>query len=429
MAEEPKTGGIEEDLKKPALSAEGLEIFDESTPWRRPALLPEKPAGFIYGVRFRKHPKYGNTNQPCETECEMRKALEEFGPNIDVVYLPGYSKGVPKLSLSCYVPFDRRQILQMFLKILSSRGLVAIGGIAGAIYLNTSYSILLFLIGLSYGVVPVFDALLRWWSFPKNQSFADLKRSMVDGSVFFDWLEGKQAARWLIWLILALLCGVFYGQTRLGNDEMFQALTSLGAVDGAAIRNQGEWWRLFTGPMMHAAAWHIFMNGIGFYFLGKYIHRLTFPAMVTIVFVISALVGALASAFFGRMSVGASGGVVGMIGFLSWLSYVRRSELPYEFRSATFRNIALLVIIGILGFFFFNIIDNAGHGGGFVGGVICGITYDKTQPRGWVNPATWVKSVLGAVCLIVVFFSFACCLDLFFGEGKYLISHLPKLSW
>ncbi len=425
MSGEFEDGGNRVERRNPPLRVGGLEIFDESTPWRKSALLPEKPAGFSYGVKFSNHPKYKNTNQPC-SEPELREALQQFGPHIDVVYLPDQPRGVPKVSLSCYVPYDKSGMKRFFFKTLQSRGLVAIGGIAGALYLNAEYSMILFLVGLTFGVVPVFDGFVRWLSFPKNQSASELKKSMVDASVFFDWLEGGQKSRWLIWVILALLIGVFYGQSRLGNQELFQALTSLGAVDGAAIRNQGEWWRLLTGPMMHAANWHIFMNGIGFYFLGKYIHRLTFPGMVVIVFVISAVAGALATTFVGKMSVGASGGVVGMLGFLSWLSYVRRSELPYEFRSSMFRNIALLGVIGVLGFFF---IDNAGHAGGFLGGVICGIVYDKTHPGAWDVPSTPAKSALGAVCFGVVLFAFACCMDLFFGEGKHLIAHLPKFSW
>ncbi|MDF1814943.1 MAG: rhomboid family intramembrane serine protease, partial [Verrucomicrobiales bacterium] len=206
------------------------------------------------------------------------------------------------------------------------------------------------------------------------------------------------------------------------------AFTNAGKIQPQAIRSGGEWWRLLTGTLMHGAIWHIAMNGLGFFYIGKFIHRLTSPVLVIIVFVISALAGAFASTLFSSDlgSVGASGGVVGMIGFLAWLVVVRWKALPYDFRSFTIRNILLLSILGAIGFFF---VDNAGHAGGFLGGIFCGIIYDIFHKNRWDVPDSPMKIALGVLCSALFLFGFACCMDLFFFGGQRLVSHLPHPSW
>jgi len=66
-------------------------------------------------------------------------------------------------------------------------------------------------------------------------------------------------------------------------------------------------------------------------------------------------------------SIGASGGVVGVIGYL-WL-FSRRQEVkfPAAFRGATASVFAGLITAGALGFWY---IDNPGHAGGAIAGIV-----------------------------------------------------------
>lgn len=414
-------------VRNSPLFAEGLEVLDGSVPWLDPSRMPEKPGGFLYGVRFKNHPKFGNQDHPCGTEEELIQTLLQHSGHIDLVYLPDNSHGVPRLALNRYNPWQKPDLLKLFFRTLRTRGLVAVAAIGGALFMQTSHSLTLFLIGLIFGVIPVFDAMIQWLIYPKNQPVSELKKSMIHGSLFFDWIERTKRSKILIWLILGIIAIVYWGQMRAGVAGL-ENPGNIGVIQRDLVRQSGEWWRLFTGTLMHGPIWHIAMNGLGLFYIGKFIHRLTHPVMVPIVFVISAFAGAIASVLYAPQggSVGASGGVVGMIGFLTWLVIVRRKELPYDFRSFAIRNIFLLAVLGVIGFFF---VDNAGHAGGFIGGLFCGIIYQYFHRDAWDIPGTPVLTVLGALSGLVLLFGLASCLDLFLFDGTYLIERLPHYTW
>lgn len=353
--------------------------------------------------------------------------LRDAGEYIGFVYLPDQDRGVPLRSLSCFTPFQKKDFRGFFLKALRTRGVLGVAAVAGAVYLNSGQSFMLFLLGLIFGIIPVFDTLIQWLMFPGRTSPFELKNSMVHSRVFYDWIEKSSRSKWPLWVILAILGVVYAGQMKDGGVG-FNHLTELGKISRELVRPVGEWWRIFTGSLMHAFLGHLALNALALFFIGKFIHRLTHPLINPIVFTFSAFTGAIASTLFAseKGSVGASGGVVGMIGFLAWLVYVRRGDLPYDFRSFTIRNILLLTLLGAIGFFF---VDNAGHAGGLLGGVVCGIIYDGFHRGRWDVPTTPVINALGIFSFAILFFGLACCMDLFYFQGRYLISHLPKFSW
>lgn len=157
----------------------------------------------------------------------------------------------------------------------------------------------------------------------------------------------------------------------LAQVVMFGASIEAGALRRDAVA-AGEWWRLLTAPMLHGNILHFWMNYAALESLGRTTETRGVGAWVPIVFVLSALAGGLASLALPPdvASVGASGGLLGMFGFLAVMAYRRKRHLPPGFLRALLINIALIGVVGAVAYRF---IDNAAHAGGLAAGVLMGL--------------------------------------------------------
>ena len=131
----------------------------------------------------------------------------------------------------------------------------------------------------------------------------------------------------------------------------------------------GEWWRLFTAPTMHGGIIHLVMNALALLYLGKRVEVFARWPHVPMVFLFSALVGGEASArFMQTTSVGASGGLMGWLGFLLVFETLHSKLVP---RSARRRLVGGVLITGLIGLVGYRFIDNAAH----IGGLVAGMAY------------------------------------------------------
>jgi membrane associated rhomboid family serine protease len=132
---------------------------------------------------------------------------------------------------------------------------------------------------------------------------------------------------------------------------------------------EGEWWRLFTAPLMHGNIVHLFMNGSAMIYLGKRLEVLARWPHLVLTFLFSACAGGIASAHFvAAPSVGASGGLMGWLGFLLVFETLHRELIPLRSRKRLAAGVFVTALIGLVGYRF---IDNAAH----VGGLFAGMTY------------------------------------------------------
>lgn len=182
------------------------------------------------------------------------------------------------------------------------------------------------------------------------------------------WIQG-QPARYTD-ALLAVLIAVFVAETFDGREAAIQAA---GLVK-PAVRN-GELWRVITAPLLHASFLHIWMNGLALFSTGRLVEVHSRREYLPLTFFMSALVGSLASVVFypDTTSVGASGGIMGVIGFLLVLSYQRRETLPPGFSRNILVSIAATAVMGLVAY---SVIDNAAHLGGLVAGVLLALIVD-----------------------------------------------------
>lgn len=134
---------------------------------------------------------------------------------------------------------------------------------------------------------------------------------------------------------------------------------------------EGEFWRLLTVGTLHGGFLHIYFNGQALYGLGTTVEYLSNRAHLAIVFVLAIIVGALFSLYFmpDTPSVGASGGIMGIIGYAAILGYKRKQQMPPDFLKNMLINIGFITAFGLVAY---QIIDNFGHLGGLLVGVVYG---------------------------------------------------------
>ena len=196
--------------------------------------------------------------------------------------------------------------------------------------------------------------------------------------------------------ILMGIAAVFLTQVYVGLDER-QAFAA--AFDKPLFRD-GSYWLILTGATVHGSWVHAVMNSYALFSFGRIFEELSNRAHLATVFVLSALGGGLLSLAFAPegSSVGASGGIVGLISYLAVYAFRRRRFISYEFRKSLLVNIGFILIFGLV---LYQVIDNFGHIGGFLAGAVYGLLQIPSDES--VDPRAASQSVdlvgLGALGL------------------------------
>jgi len=130
---------------------------------------------------------------------------------------------------------------------------------------------------------------------------------------------------WLTLALLALLVAVFALEIRFavqssrGLSLSPASLFVLGGLNRAAVLSGGEWYRLFTAPLLHANLPHIVGNGVALLWGGWLLERLVGRLWFFCFFAVGALGGSLLSLAVmpaKMVSVGASGALMGLFAAL-----------------------------------------------------------------------------------------------------------------
>lgn len=181
-------------------------------------------------------------------------------------------------------------------------------------------------------------------------------------------------------LLIVGIGAVFVAQLDSGLDNSIAAA----AFDKVSFRIAHEYWRIFTGATLHGGPLHVFMNCYAFYSFGKIFEMLSNRAHLAIVFLLAAIGGGVLSLIFvpDGISVGASGGILGLVSYLAVYAFRRRQFISAEFRKSLLMNIGFILIFGLV---LYQQIDNFGHIGGLIVGAIYAFlqipTDEHTDPR------------------------------------------------
>jgi len=223
-------------------------------------------------------------------------------------------------------------------------------------------------------------------------------------------------ARFVTSMIL-LLNGVLYLATglysmRTGNGTLMdldlQTLWEFGAKLPQSILGQGQWWRLVTAGFLHGGLIHIAMNSWVLFDLGAQIEEVFGPARLISIYFCATVGGFLASTFFSRaLSIGASAGIMGLIGAMIALGMMHRSPTGDAIRRVYVRYAIYMVLFGLLPFFS---IDNAAHVGGLVTGFVvarlAGLPRVSGGKEQFWRGASYACLGLTALCFVKMYLAF-----------------------
>ena len=132
----------------------------------------------------------------------------------------------------------------------------------------------------------------------------------------------------------------------------------------------GQLWRLLTPALLHGSIMHIFFNMYALLAFGTSLERYFGRWRFFTLYVLGAFAGNVASFLFSSgYSIGASTAVFGLIGAQAVLLYQNRKLLAGQFRSAI-GNVLFIIAVNLFLVGSLPGIDNWGHIGGLVGGLM-----------------------------------------------------------
>jgi membrane associated rhomboid family serine protease len=143
----------------------------------------------------------------------------------------------------------------------------------------------------------------------------------------------------------------------------------------------GEWWRVLTSSFLHVNGAHLWGNFAALISLGRLVEAYSSRSRFLLAYLAAVVSGSLASCWLlpHATSVGASGGILGLAGFLYALSLRRPDAVPAVYRTAAMATMILTALVGAVGYWF---IDNAAHAGGALAGFLVGwLTVPQELPQ------------------------------------------------
>ena len=198
--------------------------------------------------------------------------------------------------------------------------------------------------------------------------------------------------------LIALLFLVFWGETQFtlnpanALEPSVHSLVALGGLDGTLIFHSGQWWRLFTAPLLHGGVSHIVDNAIALLLAGWIFERLIGPSWFAALFVVSALggsLGSLAQNSGNMVSVGASGAITGLLAAAFTCSFIFESvQLRARMQRVSLRLLVPALLPALLPFADSGAVqtDYGAHIGGAIAGGLMGFLLGEIWPETSLRP-------------------------------------------
>ncbi len=230
-----------------------------------------------------------------------------------------------------------------------------------------------------------------------------------------DSTPGRSVAAPATWALIALNVIVFAGQLRVGGlhglQDMSEAvLLAFGANHAGATLYEGRFETLLSSCFVHGSLMHIAFNLLALRQVGPFVERAVGASRMLPMYLLSGVVGSVASTFSGwisggqHISVGASGAICGLIGAGAVLGYRIEGRGSPVLRQMGGWLVSLLVM-GLAVTFLFHAI--AGHGGGFdnaahAGGAAAGAVTASVWRRGNMHAAPVRAAIIGLCGALLV---------------------------
>ena len=195
--------------------------------------------------------------------------------------------------------------------------------------------------------------------------------------------------------ILFVLSAVFWAELAYGVDPArgltpsHRTIIALGGLS-ADLVHSGEWWRLFSAPLLHGSLVHIVSNAVALLIAGYYLEPLIGRRWFAAIYVIGSLGGAFGSLGLNApdvVTVGASGAIMALFGATLVCSF---ADAAGEKMARRMRWVAIRLIIPSLIPLAATSgpqVDVSAHLGGAVAGGLTGLVLQVFWPEESERPA------------------------------------------
>jgi rhomboid protease GluP len=190
-----------------------------------------------------------------------------------------------------------------------------------------------------------------------------------------------------------------------------RTLVMFGAKFGPAMQ-LGQWWRLITAGYLHGGLLHIFMNSWVLLSVGAQVEEIYGASRMFVFYTAATVGGYYLSYFWAPMtpSVGASAGIMGLIGVMIAWGSTHRSAIGDAIRRQYIFWVIFMLVIGLMP----GNTDNAAHVGGLAAGF--GIAYLSGIQRYEGSPVEKLWKVAAGACVLL---TAACFLEMYFSFSQF----------
>ena len=185
---------------------------------------------------------------------------------------------------------------------------------------------------------------------------------------------------WSIVLLWTIHVG-YYVYSSQGFHWMLETeyLDRYGALRTDLV-DQGQFWRLFASIFLHANLFHLILNMVNLHVLAGLLLRISTVSMVFVVYILSGIASSVCTWSIGTFrTVGASGAIFGLMGFLWIVAWKYRFSLQGRLGNILRKQLAFWGVFSLLIGYIVPMIDNHAHIGGLIMGILLGMIWDLPE--------------------------------------------------
>jgi len=212
--------------------------------------------------------------------------------------------------------------------------------------------------------------------------------------------QGQLTKPYFSYILIACIVAVTLCQMGTGLDKSIDAA----GFDKPDFLEKNEYWRILTGGALHGGILHLYFNGQALYGFGSLIESLSNRAHLATAFLLAVIGGGIVSLIFSPegTSVGASGGIMGLVGYLAIYGYRRKRQLPPDFLKSMLVNIGFIAAFGVVAY---QIVDNFAHLGGVLTGAIYGFVQIPKDIHKNPREVGTIAEIFGLIALGIFIFT------------------------
>lgn len=388
-----KWPGLED--RPPESLTPASQVPARPAPWDGADLFPPKPDEGEYGWRSR------GRSVACSREELIARCASTGRQYVELVWTPDTPRHVPAAEVPWLLESLRRRAqddLRHNLRIDVAMLAVGVAYVWYTTQLKRPVAPLYLVVFMLFTIVPTAQDLWALLGLRRSYGYLAEQAASLRYGV---WLGGRRIVA--TYFVAAALVAVWAAQLVAGLHESINAA----GLDKTLVRTHHQWWRLLTAELLHGHWLHVGLNLLSLLAAGRLLEVHASPVHLPTVFLFSAVTASLASVLLeSKTSVGASGAIMGLIGFLAVLGYRRRQVMPRGFLKSISLSIALTAGAGLVAY---HVVDNAAHLGGLLGGLLLGLVYvrrrnDDGGYRLTPSRAATLAGTLSGVLLVAITF-------------------------